>query len=166
MITSTRNQISYLIVTLAYWVFMLSDGALRMLVLLHFHLNGFSPLQLAYLFLFYELAGIVTNVSAGWLAAKYGLKFTLYSGLSIQIIALYLLSQLDENFSIIVNQGPGSFSGTRISLAVAKGLEISKKIKLFGYKSTDLEVFNQENIEKLIRENLIEKKLIKPIYLS
>ena len=98
MITSTRNQISYLIVTLAYWVFMLSDGALRMLVLLHFHLNGFSPLQLAYLFLFYELAGIATNVSAG-LAAKYGLKFTLYSGLSIQIIALYLLSQLDENFS-------------------------------------------------------------------
>lgn len=99
MITSTRNQFSYLIVTLAYWVFMLSDGALRMLVLLHFHLNGFSPLQLASLFLFYELAGIATNVSAGWLAAKYGLKFTLYSGLSIQIIALYLLSQLDENFS-------------------------------------------------------------------
>ena len=98
MITTTRNQISYLIVTLAYWVFMLSDGALRMLVLLHFHLNGFSPLQLAYLFLFYELAGIVTNVSAGWLAAKYGLKITLYSGLSIQIIALYF-SQLDENFS-------------------------------------------------------------------
>ncbi len=74
--------------------------------------------------------------------------------------------KLDENFSIIVNQGPGSFSGTRISLAVAKGLEISKKIKLFGYKSTDLEVFNQENIEKLIKKNLIEKKLIKPIYLS
>ena len=74
--------------------------------------------------------------------------------------------KLDENFSIIVNQGPGSFSGTRISLAVAKGLEISKKIKLFGYKSTDLEVFNQENIDKLIQENLIEKKLIKPIYLS
>ena len=74
--------------------------------------------------------------------------------------------KLDENFSIIVNQGPGSFSGTRISLAVAKGLEISKKIKLFGYKSTDLEVFNQENIEILIQKNLIEKKLIKPIYLS
>ena len=74
--------------------------------------------------------------------------------------------KLDENFSIIVNQGPGSFSGTRVSLAVAKGLEISKKIKLFGYKSTDLEVFNQENIEKLIKKNLIEKKLIKPIYLS
>ena len=59
---------------------MLSDGALRMLVLLHFHQNGFSPLQLAYLFLFYELAGIFTNPSAGWLAARYGLKLTLYAG--------------------------------------------------------------------------------------
>ena len=74
--------------------------------------------------------------------------------------------KLEENFSIIINQGPGSFSGTRISLAIAKGLIISKKIKLFGYKSADLEAFNQENVEKLIQKNLIEKKLIKPIYLS
>ena len=61
-----RKQFSYLIVTVAYWAFMLSDGALRMLVLLHFHQNGFSPLQLASLFLFYELAGIFTNLYAGW----------------------------------------------------------------------------------------------------
>ena len=74
--------------------------------------------------------------------------------------------KLEENFSIIINQGPGSFSGTRISLAIAKGLVISKKIKLFGYKSADLEAFNQENVEKLIEKKLIEKKLIKPIYLS
>ena len=73
---------------------------------------------------------------------------------------------LSENFSIIVNQGPGSFSGIRISLAVAKGLKISKKIQLFGYKDTDLKEFNQENIENLLKKNLIEKKLIKPIYLS
>ncbi len=73
---------------------------------------------------------------------------------------------LDRNFSVIVNQGPGSFSGIRVSLAVAKGLEISKKIKLFGFKDTDLKLFNQENIEKLINQNLTEKKLIKPIYLS
>ena len=73
---------------------------------------------------------------------------------------------IDKDFSIIVNVGPGSFSGTRISLAIAKGLVISKKIKLFGYKSADLEAFNQENIEKLIEKKLIEKKLIKPIYLS
>ncbi len=75
-------------------------------------------------------------------------------------------AKLDHNFSIIVNQGPGSFSGLRISLAIAKGLKISKKIKLFGYKETDLKQFNQENIENLLNKNLIEKKLIKPIYLS
>ncbi len=74
--------------------------------------------------------------------------------------------QLDESFSVIVNQGPGSFSGVRIALAVAKGLEISKKVKLFGFNNTDLKRFDQENIEKLLNEKLIEKKLIKPIYLS
>ncbi len=74
--------------------------------------------------------------------------------------------KLDKNFSVIVNQGPGSFSGIRVSLAVAKGLEISNKISLFGYKDKDLKSFDQENIEKLIDENLIEKKLIKPSYLS
>ena len=73
---------------------------------------------------------------------------------------------LDENFSVIVNQGPGSFSSIRTSLAVAKGLEISKKIKLFGFKNQDLKVFDQKNVDKLVKNNLIEKNLIKPIYLS
>ena len=73
---------------------------------------------------------------------------------------------VDENFSIIVNQGPGSFSSIRTSLAVAKGLEISKKTKLFGFENNDLEIFDQKNVEKLIKNNLIEKNLIKPIYLS
>ena len=73
---------------------------------------------------------------------------------------------LDKNFSVLVNQGPGSFSGIRIALAVAKGLEISKKIKLYGFKSNDLRVFNVENIEQLLKKDLIEKNLIKPIYLS
>ena len=59
---------AYAAVTAAYWAFMLSDGALRMLVLLHFNGLGFSPVQLAWLFLLYELAGIVTNLSAGWVA--------------------------------------------------------------------------------------------------
>tara|TARA_B100000989_G_C19220474_1_gene335639 strand:- start:79 stop:462 length:384 start_codon:yes stop_codon:yes gene_type:complete len=75
-------------------------------------------------------------------------------------------AHLDERFSVIVNLGPGSFSGVRTALAVAKGLEISKKVKLFGFKNTDLKRFDQENIEKLLGKNLIEKKLIKPIYLS
>ena len=75
-------------------------------------------------------------------------------------------AKLNENFSVIVNQGPGSFSGIRIALSVAKGLEISKKVKLFGFRNTDLKQFDQENIEKLLSKKLIEKKLIKPIYLS
>lgn len=99
MISLSHNQFSYLVVTASYWTFMLSDGALRMVVLLHFHQNGFSPIQLAYLFLFYELAGIFTNLTAGWLASKFGLKFTLISGLIIQILSLYLLSQLNQNWS-------------------------------------------------------------------
>ena len=74
--------------------------------------------------------------------------------------------KLNENFNIIVNQGPGSFSSIRVSLSIAKGLEISKKIKLYGFKDSDLKAFNIENIEKLLSKKLLEKKLIKPIYLS
>ena len=76
---------AYAAVTAAYWAFMLSDGALRMLVLLHFNGLGFSPMQLAWLFLLYEVAGIVTNLAAGWLAARFGLAATLYAGLALQI---------------------------------------------------------------------------------
>ena len=75
-------------------------------------------------------------------------------------------AKIDNNFSVIVNQGPGSFSGIRISLAVAKGLEISKKVQLYGYNNEDLREFNYENINKLLKSELLEKKLIKPIYLS
>ena len=74
--------------------------------------------------------------------------------------------KLNESFSVIVNQGPGSFSRVRIALAVAKGIEISNKVKLFGFKNTDLKQFDQENLEKLLSKKLIEKKLIKPIFLS
>ena len=73
---------------------------------------------------------------------------------------------LDNNFSILVNNGPGSFSSLRISLAVAKGIKISKKINLFGFKNSDLGQFNLANIELLIKKKLIQKNLIKPIYLS
>ncbi len=83
------------VVTAAYWAFMLTDGALRMLVLLHFHALGFTPVQLAYLFVLYEVAGIVTNISAGWIAARFGLTATLYAGLGLQVLALLALSTLD-----------------------------------------------------------------------
>lgn len=91
---------AYIAVTAAYWAFMLTDGALRMLVLLHFHTLGFSAVQLAYLFLLYELAGIVTNLSAGWVAARFGLTATLYAGLSLQIVALLALAQLDPGWAL------------------------------------------------------------------
>ena len=91
---------AYIAVTAGYWAFMLSDGALRMLVLLHFHTLGFSPVQLAYLFVLYEIAGIITNLSAGWIAARFGLSSTLYAGLALQIIALVALLQLSPDWTI------------------------------------------------------------------
>jgi hypothetical protein len=100
-VTTPANPLrAYAAVTAAYWAFMLSDGALRMLVLLHFNTLGFSPVQLAWLFLLYEVAGIVTNLAAGWLAARFGLAMTLYGGLVLQIAALVALSQLDPAWTV------------------------------------------------------------------
>lgn len=93
------NKSTYALVTLAYWVFMLSDGALRMVVLLHFHALGFSPVQLAFLFLLYECAGIVTNLIGGWVGSRYGLRRTLFIGLSLQIVALCALTIVDTNWA-------------------------------------------------------------------
>ena len=73
---------------------------------------------------------------------------------------------INNNFSVLVNSGPGSFSSIRVSLAVAKGMKISKNINLFGYKDKDLNQFNLANIELLIKKKLVQKNLIKPIYLS
>lgn len=95
-----KGLAAYVTVTAAYWAFMLTDGALRMLVLLHFHSLGFSAVQLAYLFLLYEFMGIITNLSAGWLAARFGLAATLYAGLGLQIVALIALAQLDASWGL------------------------------------------------------------------
>ena len=73
---------------------------------------------------------------------------------------------INNNFSILVNNGPGSFSSIRVSLAVAKGIKISKNINLFGFKNSDLGHFNLVNIELLIKKKILEKNLIKPSYLS
>jgi len=100
-VTSRPEGLSaYIPVTAAYWAFMLTDGALRMLVLLHFHTLGFSPVQLAYLFVLYEIAGMVTNLSAGWIAARFGLTSTLYGGLGLQVVALLALAQLDPGWAV------------------------------------------------------------------
>jgi len=81
----------YLLITGNYWAFTLTDGALRMLVVLHFHQLGYSPLQVASLFLFYEIFGVVTNLVGGWLGARIGLNRTMNIGLALQVIALSML---------------------------------------------------------------------------
>ena len=81
----------YLIVTGNYWAFTLTDGALRMLVVLHFHQLGYSPLEIALLFLFYEFFGVLTNLLGGWLGARIGLNRTMNIGLGLQVVALGML---------------------------------------------------------------------------
>ncbi|PAU57598.1 organoarsenical effux MFS transporter ArsJ [Pseudomonas sp. PICF141] len=82
----------YLLVTGNYWAFTLTDGALRMLVVLHFHTLGYSPLQIAALFLFYELFGVITNLLGGYLGARLGLNRTMNIGLGMQVVALLMLT--------------------------------------------------------------------------
>ena len=89
---------NYAIVTGAYWAFTVTDGALRMLVLLHFNQLGYAPVELAFLFLLYEFFGIATNLIGGWLAARVGLKATLTAGLALQVVALFLLSLLGASW--------------------------------------------------------------------
>lgn len=81
----------YLLITGNYWAFTLTDGALRMLVVLHFHELGYSPLQVALLFLFYEIFGVITNLVGGWLGARIGLNRTMNIGLAMQVVALSML---------------------------------------------------------------------------
>ncbi|MBL1177019.1 organoarsenical effux MFS transporter ArsJ [Pantanalinema sp. GBBB05] len=97
--TSSGNLKNYALVTLAYWGFTLTDGALRMLVLLYFNEIGYTPIQIAFLFLFYEIFGIVTNFFGGWIGSQLGLKVTLYSGIGLQVLALIMLSWLNRDWS-------------------------------------------------------------------
>ena len=90
---------NYAVVTASYWGFTLTDGALRMLVLLHFYSLGYTPFMLAFLFLLYETAGIFANLGGGWLAARFGIPRMLMTGLSLQIIGLMLLSALNPGWS-------------------------------------------------------------------
>lgn len=95
-----ENTKHYLTITAAYWAFTLSDGAIRMLVVLYFHLLGYSAFEVAMLFLFYEFFGIVTNLVGGYLGAKLGLNVTLHIGMAIQIIALMMLTVPDHLLSV------------------------------------------------------------------
>ena len=88
----------YGVVTANYWAFTLTDGALRMLVVFHFHQLGYSTLEIAFLFLFYEFFGIVTNLYGGWLGARFGLRLTLWAGTLMQIGALLMLIPVADSW--------------------------------------------------------------------
>ncbi|MBI1181552.1 MAG: organoarsenical effux MFS transporter ArsJ [Alphaproteobacteria bacterium] len=98
-----RDIKNYAAVTAAYWAFTLTDGALRMLVLLHFYRLGFSPVDLAFLFLLYEFMGVLTNLFGGWIGARFGLRLTLLSGLGVQIVALTMLSFTQPDWSVALS---------------------------------------------------------------
>lgn len=95
--SAVRN---YAVVTASYWGFTLTDGALRTLVLLHFYSLGYTPFTLAFLFLFYEAAGIFANLGGGWLAIRFGIPRMLMTGLTLQIVGLLLLSMLNPTWSV------------------------------------------------------------------
>ncbi|EHA1079239.1 organoarsenical effux MFS transporter ArsJ [Photobacterium damselae] len=99
--TIPANVRQYMLVTFNYWNFTVTDGALRMLVVLYFHQLGYSPLEIASLFLFYEFFGVVTNLIGGWLGAKLGLNRTMNIGLALQIIALSMLAVPTDMLTVI-----------------------------------------------------------------
>ncbi|MBW4653589.1 MAG: organoarsenical effux MFS transporter ArsJ [Kaiparowitsia implicata GSE-PSE-MK54-09C] len=112
---SKANLKDYSIVTLAYWGYTVTDGALRMIVLLYFNQIGYTPLEIATLFLFYEIFGIVTNFLGGWIGSQMGLKLTLYSGIGLQVFALVMLSFLNQGwpqwFAVLFVMISQAFSG-------------------------------------------------------
>ena len=108
MDTGLRN---YLVVTGGYWGFTLTDGAIRMLVVLYFHQLGYTPFEVAMLFLFYEFFGIVTNLVGGWLGARIGLNLTMNIGMAMQVVALLLLTVPDAWLSVPYVMAAQALSG-------------------------------------------------------
>lgn len=108
MDTGIRN---YLIVTSGYWAFTVTDGAIRMLVVLYFHLLGYSPFEVAMLFLFYEIFGVVTNLVGGWLGARIGLNLTMHIGMGMQVVALAMLTVPDSWLSVAYVMAAQALSG-------------------------------------------------------
>jgi uncharacterized membrane protein (DUF485 family) len=108
MQATTRN---YLTVTAGYWAFTITDGAIRMLVVLYFHQLGYSPFEVAMLFLFYEVFGIVTNLVGGWLGARIGLNLTMHIGMALQVAALLMLTVPDAWLSVVYVMAAQALSG-------------------------------------------------------
>lgn len=105
------NLKQYLVITGNYWAFTLTDGALRMLVVLYFHQLGYAPLEIALLFLFYEFFGVVTNLVGGYLGARIGLNRTIQLGLGLQVIALAALTVPVEWLTVLWVMAAQALSG-------------------------------------------------------
>ena len=109
--TLSADLQQYLVVTGNYWAFTLTDGALRMLIVLHFYQLGYTPLAIASLFLFYEFFGVVTNLVGGWLGAKLGLNKTMQLGLLLQVLALGMLLVLTSMLTVLWVMAAQAMSG-------------------------------------------------------
>jgi predicted MFS family arabinose efflux permease len=135
----SRNLRDYLIVTAAYWAFTLSDGALRMIILLELHSRGMSPLELATLFLFYEAAGVVTNLGGGWIGARFGLRTTLLTGLGLQALVLGILT------------GPGAWLRISSLITAQAASGVAKDLTKMSAKSYVRMVVPSEEAGRLMR---------------
>lgn len=133
---------NYVLVTAGYWAFTITDGALRMLVLLEFNDRGFSAVSIAFLFLAYEFMGIVTNLFGGWLGARSGLNRTLIAGLALQIIALVALTLAQESWT------------TGVTVAFVMGMQalsgVAKDLTKMSSKSAVKFVAGQGSIFQLV----------------
>jgi len=132
---------NYLVVTGGYWAFTLTDGAIRMLVVLYFHTLGYSPFEVAMLFLFYEFFGIVTNLVGGWLGARFGLNRTMHLGMLLQVGALLMLTVPDAWLSVLYVMLAQALSG------IAKDLnKMSAKASVKQFSTED----NQQGLFKWV----------------
>ena len=133
MQSSIKN---YLIVTGGYWAFTITDGAIRMLVVLYFHLLGYSPFEVATLFLFYEFFGIVTNLVGGWLGARIGLNLTMNIGMCMQVVALAALTVPDSYLTVVYVMAAQALSGIAKDLNKMSAKASVKTIARDGQDST------------------------------
>lgn len=130
---------NYLVVTGGYWAFTITDGAIRMLVVLYFHILGYSPFEVAMLFLFYEFFGIITNLVGGWLGARIGLNLTMHIGMGMQVIALAALTVPDAWLSVPYVMAAQALSG------------IAKDLNKMSAKASVKIMINDETGTKLFK---------------
>ncbi|MCW8828060.1 MAG: organoarsenical effux MFS transporter ArsJ [Gammaproteobacteria bacterium] len=131
-----ENLKNYLVVTGGYWSFTITDGAIRMLVVLYFHQLGYSPFEVAMLFLFYEFFGIVTNLVGGWLGARIGLNLTMQIGMGMQVAALLMLTVPDVWLSVPYVMAAQALSGIAKDLNKMSAKASVKGLVQDGQEST------------------------------